>query len=130
MMTRHLFKVCFNINFIFIFLAIKTVCPKTTNYLCSWHLQQNLKKKFSFLNKSNKNQTKEETIEKIILYDQIINLPFSDYIDDFEEQGIRGTVSLHRNIPCIHRAHTVLYRSLTVHSPCTHLASPFIYRAR
>ena len=46
------------------------------------------------------------------------------------EQGILGTVSLHRNIPCIHRAHTVLYRSLTVHSPCTHRASPFIYRAR
>ena len=46
--------------------------------LCAWHVQQNFKKHFTFLNRL-------KTDEKTILYSIIINLPFQFSINNFEE---------------------------------------------
>jgi len=52
--------------------AIKKVFPNSTNYMCSWHLQQNLKKRFAYLNRGN-------DLDKKALYKSIINLPYQNY---------------------------------------------------
>jgi len=46
------------IIFVFYILAIKTVFPQSINNLCAWHVQQNLKKKFCYLNRSKKEDQK------------------------------------------------------------------------
>lgn len=64
-------------KFMYLFLlAIQTVFPESTKYNCSWHVQQNLKKRFCYLNRS-KDANKKE------LYSLIINLPYSEYKEDF-----------------------------------------------
>jgi hypothetical protein len=57
-------------------LAIKAVFPTAINFICSWHVQQNLKKRFTYLNRGH-DQTKSD------LYKKIINLPYSDYLEEF-----------------------------------------------
>ena len=59
-------------------IAIKNIFPKATNFVCSWHVQQNLKKKFCYLNRAKNKASKD-------LYVQIINLPYSNYPQEFEE---------------------------------------------
>jgi len=65
------------IFFIKILLAIKEIFPKSTNFICSWHVQQNLKKKYSYLNRSKNKESKD-------LYQRIIQLPFSNDPEEFE----------------------------------------------
>ena len=59
-------------------LAIKKVFPTSKHFLCAWHIQQGFKKKICFLNKGNVSDKKE-------LYQRIIQLPFSEYEEDFDE---------------------------------------------
>ena len=70
--------------YLLIEIAITKIFPNSTNYLCSWHVQQNLKKKFAYLNRNVKKQTREITQEKKKLYNEITNLPFCEYIEQFE----------------------------------------------
>ena len=65
----------FKDNF-FINLAIKDVFPRATNYICSWHSEQNLKKKFYYLNKSKETEKKK-------LYELIKYLPYIQDEEDF-----------------------------------------------
>ena len=60
------------------FLAIKNIFPRASNFVCSWHVQQNLKKKFCYLNRAKDNAHKK-------LYTQIVNLPYSNSPLKFEE---------------------------------------------
>lgn len=76
MTKKVLEKVKIN-ELLFYTLAIKVVFPRSENFICSWHVQQNLKKKFCFLNRGN--DPKKKT-----LYREIINLPFSNYPEVFE----------------------------------------------
>ena len=61
-----------------IFLALKKVFPNSINFYCAWHISQNLKKRFSYLNRGN-------IKEKKVLYQKIVNLPYTNDIEDFEE---------------------------------------------
>jgi len=54
--------------------------------LCAWHIQQNFKKKFCYLNRNKKGESKETQNRKRILYQTITNLPFNKYEEDFEEE--------------------------------------------
>jgi len=76
MMKKLYAKVNVIIYFIFNVLAIKQVFPQATNYVCSWHVQQNFKKKFCYLNRGKEKSKKD-------LYQSIINLPYSNYREDF-----------------------------------------------
>lgn len=58
-------------------LAIQQVFPDSKNNICSWHVQQVLKKRFAFLNRGNNENNKK-------IYRTIIQLPFSDYPIDFK----------------------------------------------
>ena len=59
-------------------IAIQKVFSRSRNLYCSWHVSQNLKKKFAFLNRG-KNPQKQK------LYNKIISLPYAEYVSDFEE---------------------------------------------
>ena len=52
--------------------------PNSRNNLCAWHVQQVLRKRFTFLNRGNDKAKKK-------LYRKIITLPLSEYSQDFEE---------------------------------------------
>jgi len=64
-------------------LAIKQIFPSSTNFLCSWHVEQNLKKRALYWNKKLRNDSKNATLEKKKLYKTVINLPHSNYEDDY-----------------------------------------------
>lgn len=66
-------------------IAIKDIFPTSKRNLCAWHIQQNLKKKFCFLNRSKKNESQDDRKHKTELYQMITNLPFLKYEEDFEE---------------------------------------------
>jgi len=70
--------------------AIKKVFPNSTNYMCSWHLQQNLKKRFVYLNRGN-------DLDKKALYRSIINLPYQNYQKEFEDSYEEISISNHIN---------------------------------
>ena len=69
-------------------IAIEKVFPKSSAFLCSWHVQQNLKKKFAFLNRG-------KEAEKKILYSNIINLPYENYQKDFIDSYNQISASNH-----------------------------------
>jgi len=71
-------------------IAINKVFPRTTNFICSWHVQQNLKKKFAFLNRSQENHKK-------ILYSSIISLPYQNYKENFLDLYKQISTSEHIN---------------------------------
>lgn len=54
--------------------------------MCAWHIQQNFKKKFTFLNRTKKGDKIKDKENKASLYRSIINLAFSNYPEDFEEE--------------------------------------------
>jgi len=58
------------------------------NYICSWHVQQNLKKRFAYLNRGNDSEKKE-------LYTTIINLPYEEYQSNFEDSYKQILSSIH-----------------------------------
>lgn len=53
-------------------LGLKEIFPTTTLLKCAWHLEQNLKKKVSHLNKGKKD-----------LYETIVSLPYLRYEQDY-----------------------------------------------
>jgi len=65
------------------FLAIKDVFPRSRHNLCAWHIEQNFKKKFCFLNRPLKNK---DNSERKKLYQKIICLPYVEEREMFEEQ--------------------------------------------
>ena len=52
---------------------------KSENFLCSWHVQRNLKKKFSSLNRASNKDQKQ-------IYQRIIMLPLTNDEEDFEKK--------------------------------------------
>lgn len=58
--------------------------PNSQHNLCAWHIQQSFKSRFRPLNSSLKSTRKTVKQEKIKLYNQIINLPFSKTANAYE----------------------------------------------
>jgi len=61
-------------------LAIKNIFPRATNYICSWHCEQNFKKKSSHFNRG-KDQAKKD------MYQLIRTLPYVEDEEDFEQRA-------------------------------------------
>ena len=68
----------FVLFFSYNFLGVKEVFKNSTNYLCEWHVEQNLKKKTIYLNKG-------KSKERMELYQLITKLPYSEYENIYSE---------------------------------------------
>lgn len=58
--------------------AVKENFPNSKVFICSWHTSNNFKKHFLYLNRKKGNEAKE-------LYSKIINLPYCEYVEDYQE---------------------------------------------
>jgi len=58
--------------------AIRFVFPRAKNLICAWHVNQNFKKRFAFLNRGTDQNKKD-------LYNKIIQLPYTNYQEQFLE---------------------------------------------